>query len=53
MKHFGRCLGRVKECNADEIKSRSLALASALEASTLKTWNAKPEEFTSNQFMYR
>jgi hypothetical protein len=52
MKSFGSCLGRV-QCKADEIKNRSLALASALEASMLKTWNAKPEEFTNNQFIYR
>jgi hypothetical protein len=52
MKHFGGCLGRV-QCSADEIKNRSLALASALETSMLKTWNAKPDEFTNNQFIYR
>jgi hypothetical protein len=53
MTHFGNCLGGVEKCNADEIKNRSLTLASALETSLLKTWNTKPAEFTNNQFLYQ
>jgi hypothetical protein len=53
MKALGRCLNGEEKCNAELLKNRSLALASTLETSMLKTWNAKPEEFTANQFVYR
>jgi|SRR5882672_1752572 len=52
MKEFGHCLDGSQRCAAAE-KTLSLALASALETSMLKTWNEKPEEFTNNQFIYR
>ena len=53
MKRFGNCLSGADKCNDEVLKQRSLALASTLEASMLKTWNAKPEDFTKNQFSYR
>ena len=53
MKRFGNCLNAVEACDAQEKRKRSLALASALETSLLNTWNAKPEDFTKGQFLYR
>jgi hypothetical protein len=53
MKAFGRCVTGEDKCGTDEIKQRSLKLASTLETSMLKTWNAKPEEFIQGQFVYR
>ena len=57
MKKFGRCLTDFKpaedNCDAGELHERSLALASTLETSMLKTWNAKPDEFIKGQFVYR
>ena len=44
---------RLGGCDAQEKRKRSLALASALETSLLNTWNAKPEDFTKGQFLYR
>lgn len=52
MKNFERCLRGVQNCTAADLRNRSLALASTLETSMLKTWNAKPEEFTKGQFIY-
>lgn len=49
----GNCLNAVEACDAQEKRKRSLALASALETSLLNTWNAKPEDFTKGQFLYR
>jgi hypothetical protein len=53
MKKFGRCLTGEDPCDAGELNDRSLALASTLETSMLKTWNAKPDEFIKGQFVYR
>jgi hypothetical protein len=53
MKNFGKCLRGEEKCSAYELQSRSLSLASTLEAAMLKTWNAKPDEFTTFQFDYR
>lgn len=53
MKKFGSCLDRTENCDPGELKNRSLSLASTMETSLLKTWNAKPEEFVQNQFIYR
>jgi hypothetical protein len=53
MKSFGHCLTEEDHCNSDELKHRSLALASALEDSMLKTWKANPGDFTNQQFVYR
>jgi type II secretory pathway pseudopilin PulG len=53
MKAFGRCISGEDKCSGPEVQDRSLALASALEASILKTWNAKPEDFIKGQFVYR
>jgi hypothetical protein len=53
MKKFGRCVSREERCSSEEIKRRSLALASTLEGSMLKTWNANPESFRTGQFDYR
>jgi hypothetical protein len=53
MLRFGNCLSGVQACSDDELKNRSLSIASAMEASILKTWNLKPEDFTQNQFLYR
>jgi hypothetical protein len=53
MKEFGNCLSGVEACTDDELKKRSLSIASTMETSILKTWNLKPEEFTQNQFIYR
>jgi hypothetical protein len=53
MKAFGMCLSGNKKCSDGEVQNRSLALASTLETSILRTWNAKPEEFTKEQFVYR
>jgi hypothetical protein len=53
MSDFGNCLSKIEPCNSENMKNRSLALASALEESLLKTWNARPEEFSNNQFKYR
>jgi hypothetical protein len=53
MKKFGNCLDGTENCDAGALKNRSLSLASTMETSLLKTWNAKPEEFTQNQFIYR
>jgi hypothetical protein len=53
MKKFGNCLDRTENCDAGALKNRSLSLASTLETSMLNTWNAKPEEFVQNQFIYR
>jgi hypothetical protein len=53
MKAFGRCITGEEKCDSKEIKDRSLALASTLETSMLKTWNARPEEFIQGQFVYR
>ena len=53
MKKFGYCLTKEEQCDADDLQQRSLALSSALEESMLKTWNAKPSDFTNQQFLYR
>lgn len=53
MKAFGRCINGEEECSGSEVHSRSLTLASALEESILKSWNAKPEDFMEGQFVYR
>jgi hypothetical protein len=53
MKSFGYCLSKENRCDSDELRHRSLALASALEASMLKTWKANPSDFTNEQFTYR
>ena len=60
MKRFGECLNGDCLSEGDQpnqpkdvkLKTLSLALASTMEASSLKTWNAKPEDFTTNQFVY-
>ena len=52
MKKFGNCLDRTESCDAGELKNRSLSLASTMETSLLNTWNAKPDEFSQNQFIY-
>ncbi len=53
MKRFGACLSQPDACSHQEIKDRSLALASTLETSLLNTWNARPEDFIKGQFVYR
>jgi hypothetical protein len=53
MKAFGRCVSREDQCQPGEFQRRSLALASTLEISMLRTWNAKPDEFIKGQFDYR
>jgi len=53
MKKFGRCLSGKDMCSASELQDRSLTLASSLEASILKTWNAKPDDFAEGQFFYQ
>ena len=53
MKAFGRCLSGEEKCGDLEVRNRSLMLASALETSILKTWNARPDEFIKGQFIYR
>ena len=53
MKKFGNCLDRTEDCDASALKNRSLTLASTMETSMLNTWNAKPDEFVQNQFLYR
>jgi hypothetical protein len=53
MQTVSRCLTGEEKCSAEMLKDRSLKLASTLETSMLKTWNAKPGEFTANQFVYR
>jgi hypothetical protein len=53
MKRFGRCLTGEDKCNDGKLNDRALALASTLETSMLKTWNAKPDEFIKGQFVYR
>ncbi len=53
MKAFGRCVTGEDNCPPLEVRNRSLTLASTLEASILKTWNARPEEFMKGQFVYR
>jgi hypothetical protein len=55
MKAFDSCLnlnGTLK-CDPDMIKNQSLSLASTLEASLLKNWNKKPQDFMNGQFDYR
>jgi hypothetical protein len=52
MVNFGRCVSGDEKCSRDDLKNRSLGLASTLEASMLKAWNAKPNEFTRNQEGY-
>jgi hypothetical protein len=52
MVSFGRCVSGYEKCSRDDLKNRSLGLASTLEASMLKAWNAKPNEFTRNQEGY-
>jgi hypothetical protein len=49
MVNFGRCVSGDEKCSRDDLKNRSLGLASTLEASMLKAWNAKPNEFTRNR----
>jgi hypothetical protein len=53
MTTFKRCLTGEDKCSDADVKNRSLALASTLEASILKTWNAKPDDFVQGQFIYR
>ncbi len=53
MKAFGRCISGEDKCSGSDTQNRSLALASTLEASILKTWNARPEDFIKGQFVYR
>ena len=53
MKNFGYCLDGTEKCSTDEMKQRSLKLSSALETSLLRTWNANPDGFTKDQFIYR
>ena len=62
MKDIGCCLDRTTtcgngqtrstECGPDELKDKSLTLASTLEQAMLTNWNKKPEEFTKGQFVY-
>jgi hypothetical protein len=53
MKKFGWCLSGVEKCSPSDLQDRSLALASVLDTSILKTWNARPDEFIKGQFVYR
>ncbi|HUR33305.1 MAG TPA: hypothetical protein VM032_05885 [Vicinamibacterales bacterium] len=53
MKAFGRCLSGEEQCSSSDLQGRSLTLASALETSILKTWNARPDDFVKGQFVYR
>src|SRR5580765_1297232 len=45
MKKFGNCLSHIEDCDDADLKDRSLALASTMEESILKTWKARPEDF--------
>lgn len=53
MKAFGRCISGAEKCTGADLQNRSLALASALEASILRTWNTRPGDFVRGQFVYR
>jgi hypothetical protein len=53
MKAFGSCISGAEKCSESDVQNRSLALASALETSIMRTWNAKPEDFVKGQFVYR
>ncbi|MEW6211172.1 MAG: hypothetical protein AB1631_22595 [Acidobacteriota bacterium] len=52
MQSFAKCLSGQEPCSRAELNKRSLALATSLQESMLKSWNLKPENFTQDKFKY-
>jgi hypothetical protein len=52
MKKFGACLDNPNSCDRDEMKSRSLALGTAMAESMSKTARMTYVQFEGNQFKY-
>jgi hypothetical protein len=52
MKAIGECLARAAACPEDDMKSRSLALASALQTDYFSSWKLSPDRYAQRSINY-